>query len=37
VFPAAILQPPFFFGPTAEHPNGQPAMNFGGIGIFELI
>jgi putative endopeptidase len=32
VFPAAILQPPFFYGPTADLPRGHPAMNFGGIG-----
>ncbi len=32
VFPAAILQPPFFFRPTAELPYGQAALNFGGIG-----
>lgn len=32
VFPAAILQPPFFFHPTDEHPNGDPAVNFSAIG-----
>ncbi|KAJ3271013.1 hypothetical protein HDV01_007163, partial [Terramyces sp. JEL0728] len=32
VFPAAILQPPFFYAPTAEKPLGEPALNFGAIG-----
>jgi putative endopeptidase len=32
VFPAAILQPPFFYPPSEEYPLGQPALNFGGIG-----
>jgi putative endopeptidase len=32
VFPAAILQPPFFFPPTTEKPFGEPALNFGAIG-----
>lgn len=32
VFPAAILQPPFFFQPTAESPYGEPDLNFGCIG-----
>ncbi|KAI8897144.1 endopeptidase [Globomyces pollinis-pini] len=32
VFPAAILQPPFFYAPTKENPLGQPAMSFGSIG-----
>jgi putative endopeptidase len=32
VFPAAILQPPFFYPPSKEYPMGQPALNFGGIG-----
>jgi putative endopeptidase len=34
VFPAAILQPPFFFAPTAEKPLGEPVLNFGAIGYF---
>ncbi|KAI8904791.1 metalloendopeptidase pepo [Gorgonomyces haynaldii] len=32
VFPAAILQPPFFFAPTADKPFGEPELNFGAIG-----
>jgi putative endopeptidase len=32
VFPAAILQPPFFYPPSADAPLGHPALNFGGIG-----
>jgi putative endopeptidase len=32
VFPAAILQPPFFFAPTSGNPYGEPALNFGAIG-----
>ena len=32
VFPAAILQPPFFYAPTKDLPFGQAAMNFGAIG-----
>lgn len=32
VFPAAILQPPFFFHPTEECPYGDPAVNFSAIG-----
>lgn len=32
VFPAAKLQPPFFFPPSNEKPLGEPAMNFGSIG-----
>ena len=32
VFPAAILQPPFFYPPTPEYPLGNPALSFGGIG-----
>lgn len=32
VFPAAILQPPFFFHPTEESPFGDPAVNFSAIG-----
>ncbi|KAJ2992016.1 hypothetical protein HDV02_003352 [Globomyces sp. JEL0801] len=32
VFPAAILQPPFFYPPTKELPFGQPALNYAGIG-----
>lgn len=32
VFPAAILQPPFFFHPTEEQPFGDPAVNFSAIG-----
>ncbi|KAJ3314900.1 hypothetical protein HDV04_005321 [Boothiomyces sp. JEL0838] len=32
VFPAAILQPPFFYAPTEKYPLGQPALNFGSIG-----
>ncbi len=33
VFPAAILQPPFFYAPTTANPFGEPALNFGGIGV----
>jgi putative endopeptidase len=32
VFPAAILQPPFFYAPTKGASYGFPALNFGGIG-----
>lgn len=32
VFPAAILQPPFFYHPTPEAPHGDPAVNFSAIG-----
>jgi putative endopeptidase len=32
VFPAAILQPPFFYPPTSEKPLGEGPVNFGGIG-----
>eukprot|EP00178_Gracilaria_changii_P022556 TRINITY_DN670_c0_g1_i3.p1 TRINITY_DN670_c0_g1~~TRINITY_DN670_c0_g1_i3.p1 ORF type:complete len:516 (+),score=81.21 TRINITY_DN670_c0_g1_i3:3373-4920(+) len=32
VFPAAILQPPFFFHPTPDSPHGDPAVNFSAIG-----
>ncbi|KAJ3315827.1 hypothetical protein HDV04_000034 [Boothiomyces sp. JEL0838] len=32
VFPAAILQPPFFYPPTPENPEGHPALSFGSIG-----
>ncbi|KAJ3347134.1 hypothetical protein HDU91_006852 [Kappamyces sp. JEL0680] len=32
VFPAAILQPPFYYRPSPELPYGQAALNFGGIG-----
>ncbi|KAJ3275445.1 hypothetical protein HDV01_000272 [Terramyces sp. JEL0728] len=32
VFPAAILQPPFFYPPSEKYPLGQPALNFGSIG-----
>lgn len=32
VFPAAILQPPFFFHPTEDAPYGDPAVNFSAIG-----
>lgn len=32
VFPAAILQPPFFFHPTPEEPYGDVAVNFSAIG-----
>lgn len=32
VFPAAILQEPFFFAPSKEFPLGQPALSFGAIG-----
>ncbi|KAK9764957.1 hypothetical protein K7432_007102 [Basidiobolus ranarum] len=32
VFPAGILQPPFYYGPTKQNPFGDPAANFGGIG-----
>jgi putative endopeptidase len=32
VFPAAILQKPFFYAPTKENPFGDVALNFGGIG-----
>ncbi|KAJ3317195.1 hypothetical protein HDV06_001943 [Boothiomyces sp. JEL0866] len=32
VFPAAILQPPFYYPPTAELPHGYPALGFGAIG-----
>ncbi|KAI8896854.1 hypothetical protein BC833DRAFT_566297 [Globomyces pollinis-pini] len=32
VFPAAILQPPFFYPPTKEEPYRFAPMNFGGIG-----
>lgn len=32
VFPAAILQPPFFFHPTKDAPYGDPAVNFSAIG-----
>lgn len=32
VFPAAILQPPFFYAPSSEKPFGEPALNFGAIG-----
>lgn len=32
VFPAAILQPPFFFHPTKDSPYGDPAVNFSAIG-----
>lgn len=32
VFPAAILQPPFFFHPTKESPYGDAAVNFSAIG-----
>lgn len=32
VFPAAILQPPFFFHPTEDSPHGDPAVNFSAIG-----
>lgn len=31
-FPAAILQPPFFYPANEENPYGDPAMNFGAIG-----
>jgi putative endopeptidase len=31
-FPAGILQPPFFYPPTAEEPLGRPAESFGSIG-----
>ncbi len=32
VFPAAILQPPFYFAPTDEMPHGAIALNYGAIG-----
>ncbi|KAL7751203.1 hypothetical protein RI367_003409 [Sorochytrium milnesiophthora] len=32
VFPAAILQPPFYYPPTKENPHGDVAVNLGGIG-----
>lgn len=32
VFPAAILQPPFFFHPTDDEPYGDVAVNFSAIG-----
>ncbi|ORX98838.1 endothelin-converting enzyme 1 [Basidiobolus meristosporus CBS 931.73] len=32
VFPAGILQPPFYSSPTDKAPFGDPAANFGGIG-----
>ncbi|KAI0566263.1 Neprilysin metalloprotease (M13) [Gracilaria domingensis] len=32
VFPAAILQPPFFFHPSTDAPYGDPAVNFSAIG-----
>ncbi|KAL7751122.1 hypothetical protein RI367_003324 [Sorochytrium milnesiophthora] len=32
VFPAAILQPPFYYPPTKENPYGDVAVNLGGIG-----
>lgn len=32
VFPAAILQPPFFYHPTEEEPFGDVAINFSAIG-----
>lgn len=32
VFPAAILQPPFFFHPTEDEPYGDVAVNFSAIG-----
>lgn len=32
VFPAAILQPPFFFHPSEDSPYGDPAVNFSAIG-----
>jgi putative endopeptidase len=32
VFPAAILQPPYFFAPTTDNSNGEPALSFGAIG-----
>ena len=32
VFPAAILQPPFFYPPNVDFPAGHPALSFGGIG-----
>ncbi|KAJ3330015.1 hypothetical protein HDU91_003706 [Kappamyces sp. JEL0680] len=32
VFPAAILQPPFFYPPTADNPFGNPSGSFGAIG-----
>jgi putative endopeptidase len=32
VFPAAILQPPFFFPPTPGNPYGEPDVNLGAIG-----
>ncbi|KAK9709730.1 hypothetical protein K7432_008829 [Basidiobolus ranarum] len=32
VFPAGILQPPFFYAPDEKNPKGNPAANFGGIG-----
>lgn len=32
VFPAAILQPPFFYHPTEEEPYGDVAINFSAIG-----
>lgn len=32
VFPAAILQPPFFFHPTEDARYGDPAVNFSAIG-----
>ncbi|KAI8909905.1 hypothetical protein DFJ77DRAFT_471223 [Powellomyces hirtus] len=31
-YPAAILQPPMFYPPTPEHPEGYPAFSFGAIG-----
>ncbi|KAJ3007290.1 hypothetical protein HKX48_009222 [Thoreauomyces humboldtii] len=33
VYPAAILQPPFYYPPTAERPLGYPAFTFGAIGV----
>lgn len=32
VFPAAILQPPFFIPPSDLNPLGDPAVSLGGIG-----
>jgi putative endopeptidase len=31
-FPAAVMQPPLFYGASKEAPNGFPALNFGAIG-----
>ncbi|KAJ3270313.1 hypothetical protein HDV01_000378 [Terramyces sp. JEL0728] len=32
VFPAAILQAPFYYAPTKDLPHGYPALSFGAIG-----